>query len=51
MVEKTKIDKEKLEAISKAIQSLQYGEVQITIQNGEIVQINRIEKLRFPNKR
>lgn len=38
---------EKLKAIEKAIEGIQFGEVQITIQDGVIVQINRVEKQRF----
>ncbi|EON72545.1 YezD family protein [Lysinibacillus sphaericus] len=40
----------KLQAIAKAIENLQFGEVHITIQDGVIVQINRLEKQRFPQK-
>ncbi|MEG0450341.1 MAG: YezD family protein [Lysinibacillus sp.] len=47
----SQIVKDKLEAIVKAIESIQFGEVQITIQDGVIVQINRIEKQRFPQKK
>ena len=50
MTQQSKADDEKLEAIAKAIQNLQFGEVQITIQDGVIVQINRLEKHRFPQK-
>lgn len=50
MSQKSKVDEEKLEAIYKAIQDLQFGEVQITIQDGAIVQINRLEKKRFTQK-
>lgn len=50
MSQKSKVDEEKLETIIKAIQDLQFGEVQITIQDGAIVQINRLEKQRFPQK-
>lgn len=50
MSQKSKVDEEKLEAIFKAIQDLQFGEVQITIQDGAIVQINRLEKKRFTQK-
>lgn len=50
MSQKSKVEEEKLEAIIKAIQDLQFGEVQITIQDGAIVQINRLEKQRFPQK-
>lgn len=50
MSQKSKADEEKLEAILKAIQDLQFGEVHITIQDGVIVQINRLEKQRFSQK-
>ncbi|WP_082332625.1 YezD family protein [Lysinibacillus contaminans] len=50
MSQQLKADDEKLEAIAKAIQDLQFGEVHITIQDGIIVQINRLEKQRFPQK-
>lgn len=50
MTQTTKIDDQKLEVIAKAIQDLQFGEVHITIQDGVIVQINRLEKQRFPQK-
>ncbi|MFJ7954236.1 YezD family protein [Lysinibacillus sp. NPDC096418] len=50
MFQQSKADDEKLEVIAKAIQDLQFGEVQITIQDGVIVQINRLEKQRFPQK-
>lgn len=42
---------ERLEAIAKAIEGIQFGEVQITIQDGVIVQINRVEKQRFQQQR
>lgn len=41
------IDEQHLSVIEKAIKEIQFGEVQITIQDGKIVQINRIEKHRF----
>ncbi len=42
---------ERLEAIAKAIEGIEFGEVQITIQDGVIVQINRVEKQRFQQQR
>lgn len=51
MSQLSKIDDKKLEVIAKAIQNLEFGEVQITIQDGVIVQINRLEKQRFPQKK
>ncbi|MFB7156301.1 YezD family protein [Lysinibacillus sp. NPDC056232] len=51
MSQTAKIDDKKLEVIANAIQNLQFGEVHITIQDGVIVQINRLEKQRFPQKK
>ena len=51
MTQQVNVDEEKIEAIVKAIQDLQFGEVHITIQDGVIVQINRLEKQRFPQKK
>lgn len=51
MTQQAKVDDNKLEAIAKAIQNLEFGEVHITIQDGVIVQINRLEKQRFPQKK
>ncbi len=51
MSQLSKIDDKKLEVIANAIQNLEFGEVQITIQDGVIVQINRLEKQRFPQKK
>lgn len=51
VTQQVKVDEEKFEAIVKAIQDLQFGEVHITIQDGVIVQINRLEKQRFPQKK
>ncbi|HBT72685.1 MAG TPA: DUF2292 domain-containing protein [Lysinibacillus sp.] len=51
MAQSAKVDDKKLEAIAKAIQNLEFGEVNITIQDGVIVQINRLEKQRFPQKK
>ena len=51
MAQSVKVDDKKLEAIAKAIQNLEFGEVHITIQDCVIVQINRLEKLRFPQKK
>lgn len=51
MSQLSRIDDKKLEVIAKAIQNLEFGEVQITIQDGVIVQINRLEKQRFPQKK
>lgn len=44
-------NEERLKAIEKAIDGIQFGEVQITIQDGVIVQINRVEKQRFQQQK
>lgn len=48
MGEKVKQDNEKLKVIAEALSNLRFGELQITVHEGKIVQINRIEKQRFP---
>lgn len=48
MGEKATVDKEKLDLIVEALRNLQFGELQITVHEGKIVQINKIEKKRFP---
>lgn len=46
--EKEKYDKqEKFNVILKALEGLDFGELQITIHEGKVVQVNRIEKQRF----
>ncbi len=47
MTQKLNEDSEQIRAIINAVKGLQFGEVHITIQDGIIVQINRIEKQRF----
>jgi hypothetical protein len=47
MAEKTKVESEKLKLIAEALRNLRFGELQITVHEGKIVQINRIEKQRF----
>ncbi|GAB3796494.1 DUF2292 domain-containing protein [Virgibacillus kimchii] len=42
-------EKEKYEIITNALKDLRFGEINITIHEGKIVQINRIEKQRFSN--
>jgi len=37
----------KLDIILKALEEIDFGELQITIHQGKIVQVNRIEKQRF----
>ncbi|MGA8942872.1 MAG: YezD family protein [Thermoactinomyces sp.] len=41
-------EKEKYKIILKELESLKFGELQITVHEGKIVQVNRIEKHRFP---
>ena len=36
------------DAITKALKGLDFGEIHITIHDGQIVQIDRTEKKRFP---
>jgi len=45
---KEKVDNEKLKVIEELLNNLRFGELQITVHEGKIVQINRIEKKRFP---
>ena len=47
MTQQLNEDLEQIRAILNAIKGLQFGEVHITIQDGVIVQINRLEKQRF----
>ncbi|MGA7720872.1 MAG: YezD family protein [Ignavibacteriaceae bacterium] len=39
-----------IEEIIKSIKSIKFGQVQITIHNYEVVQIDKIEKVRFEKK-
>ena len=48
MVAKVNEDAEKIKVIAQALEGLNFGELHITIHDGEIVQINRTEKQRFP---
>lgn len=52
-ISRTEIDKQLLNHVFQAIKSIKYGYVQITIQNGQVVQIDRTEKIRFhePNSK
>lgn len=43
------LDEKHLSIIEKAIDEIKFGEIQITIQDGHIIQINRLEKHRFTN--
>ncbi len=45
---KEKVDNEKLKVIEELLHNLRFGELQITVHEGKIVQINRTEKKRFP---
>jgi hypothetical protein len=36
-----------IDEITKSIRAIKYGQVQITIHNSEVVQIDRIEKIRI----
>lgn len=47
MGQQEKAEREKIEAIAKTLKGLKFGEVQITVHEGKIVQVNRIEKQRF----
>lgn len=40
-------DKQLLHHVFQAIKSIKYGYVQITIQNGQVVQIDKTEKIRL----
>jgi len=42
-----KVDRDVLTQISKAIQAIRFGSVEIIIQEGRVVQIERKEKIRF----
>ncbi|MCR4586416.1 MAG: YezD family protein [Lachnospiraceae bacterium] len=47
MAEIKKITQEELEQIRKLIESVRYGAVNIIIQDGKIVQIDKNEKIRL----
>ena len=47
MPEIKKVSDEELEKIRKLIESLKYGSVNIIIQDGKIVQIDKNEKIRL----
>lgn len=47
-----KVDEAKLEHIIATLENIQYGSVEITVHNGEIMQVDTTEKKRFfPAKR
>jgi hypothetical protein len=41
-------DSDWLKIVRQHIEPLNYGSVEITIHNSQVVQINKIERLRFP---
>ena len=47
MAEIKKVTEEELERIRKLIESVKYGSVNISIQDGKIVQIDKNEKIRL----
>jgi hypothetical protein len=47
MAEINKVTQEELERIKKLIESVKYGSVNIIIQDGKIVQIDKNEKIRL----
>lgn len=44
---KTKLTKEVLSQIEKALDGMSYGSVQIIVQDSRIIQIDKIEKIRL----
>jgi hypothetical protein len=44
---KTKVSKEELDKISQLISEIEFGSVSIVIQNGQILQIEKNEKIRL----
>jgi len=47
MVSKTPIEQDKLREITDMIKKIKFGEINIKIHEGKIVQINRLDKKRF----
>lgn len=45
---KAKVERKHLEKIIKALESIEYGLVQIYVHNANIIQIEKVEKYRFP---
>ncbi|TAK35347.1 MAG: DUF2292 domain-containing protein [Chloroflexota bacterium] len=39
-----------LRATLQALRTIRYGSVQLIVQDGRVVQIERVEKIRFPQK-
>jgi hypothetical protein len=48
---KNDADKQMLAWVLQAIRSIEYGYVQITIQNGQVVQIDKTEKMRLKEEK
>lgn len=44
---RTGVDREVLAQIAVAIEAIRFGSVEITIQDGKVIQIERKEKIRF----
>lgn len=38
-----------LEAVQRALEKLQYGQVVLTVHQGEVIQVDRTERLRLPS--
>ncbi|GLC86897.1 YezD family protein [Lysinibacillus piscis] len=51
MEQQEHVSEQQLEAVAQAIQQIAFGEVQITIQDGAIVQVNKLEKQRFSQQK
>jgi len=47
MASKTPIEQDKLREITDMIREIKFGEINIKIHEGKIVQINRLDKRRF----
>jgi hypothetical protein len=45
---KSKIDEFWIEQILRSLEGLEYGSVQIVVHDSQIMQIERLEKFRFP---
>lgn len=45
---KSKIDEQWIERIVRSLEGLEYGSVQIVVHDSQIMQIERVEKQRFP---
>ncbi|MGG0052626.1 YezD family protein [Bacillus atrophaeus] len=47
MTSKATVDPEVLEKIISALETLDFGTVQITVHNSQVTQIDKVEKYRF----